>query len=572
MPEDQSYSSENPYEHTEAEWEVPEKAQRVRPLFPPIWVWTLFGIFAALIAYVRGAEVGGDRAIANVLTLILAFFACNVLSVWFLFMSGYTRVFRFNTLAAVLGLVVCFFLAFKIDHVTGELVPVFRPRWMPPRDEQMQEAQATSAVEVVDLTRTTENDFPQFLGPNRNGKLSGPRLKTDWHAEGPTKVWRQPIGAGWSAFAAVNGFAITLEQRSEQELVTCYQIATGELVWVHAERARHETVLGGVGPRSTPTIHAGKVYALGAMGNLLCLAGSTGDVIWQDNLLQRYGVLPEDDGKAVAWGRSGSPLIVDDLVVVPAGGPATGKKVSLAAFDSNTGDLVWEAGDRQVGYSSPVLATLAGKRQIVSVNENNVSGHDAKTGKILWEFDWAGHSNGDANVSNPQILSENRLLFSKHYGKGSAMVKLSQGSDAGMIPAEIWSHEGLLKTKFTNAIVHRGFAYALSDGVLECVDIAKGKRRWKRGRYGQGQILLVGNVILVQAESGEVAMVDASPKKFRELSRFQAIDGQTWNNLCLYGDLLLVRNAEEAACYRLPTEAANDATPAASAPAASPPK
>ena len=550
MTDESPVEPENPYEKPGV---VDDSPPGPWPLFPPAWVWVLFAIFVLLVGFVRIREVSGDRAAVNILTLILSFFACCTFGLWFLFLSGYSRGFRLKMIGAGLAAITCFFAAFTIDHVSGELVPAFRPRWRPPRDAQLEQPPATSAVAGINFQATTDRDFPQFLGPGRNGKLAGPVLQTDWQAHPPELLWRQPIGAGWSSFAAVNGFAVTLEQRGDEEIVSCYRIQTGEPVWAHSETTRHSTVLGGVGPRSTPTIDEGKVYTLGATGNLICLEGSTGLVVWQDSLLARYGVAPEDDLKAVAWGRANSPLIVDDLLIVPAGGPREGKKVSLAAFNKDTGELVWEAGDRQVSYSSPVLATLAGQRQIVSVNENNVSAHEPETGKELWQFKWMGQSNGMASVSNPQILGASRVLLSKHYGKGAAVLELVANPAGGMKAEQVWAKNNLLKTKFTNAVVHAGHAYALSDGILECVDLENGQRRWKRGRYGQGQILAVGDLLLVQAESGEVAMVALSSNRFTELAKFRAIEGQTWNNLCLYGDLLLVRNAQEAACYRLPT-------------------
>ncbi|MBP85501.1 MAG: hypothetical protein CMJ64_02100 [Planctomycetaceae bacterium] len=569
MTDDTPTASENPYENPQV---VDDPPIRRWPLFPPVWVWVLFAFFVVLVGLVRVREVSGDRAIVNILTLILSFLACNVLGLWFLFLSGYSRSLRWKTIAAFTGALICFFSAFKIDHVTGELVPVFRCRWQPPRDAQLEQPDVASNSPAIDLQTTTDQDFPQFLGPHRDGQLDGPLLETDWQTHPPQELWRQPIGAGWSSFAAVNGFAVTIEQRGEEEIVSCYRVATGELVWAHSETTRHSTVMGGVGPRSTPTIHEGKVYTLGATGNLLCLDGSDGEIVWQDNVLTRYGVTPEEDIKSVAWGRAGSPLIVDDLLVVPSGGPANGKKVSLAAFNKDTGELVWEAGDRQVSYSSPVLADLLGKRQIVLVNENNVSAHAPTTGEELWQHAWPGASNTEASVANPQIVGENRVLLSKHYGKGAVVLELVTDTAGVVGTKEVWAEKVVLKTKFTNVIVHDGHAYALSDGILECVDVESGKRRWKRGRYGQGQVLRVGELILVQAESGEVAMVALSPSKFTELSKFQAIEGQTWNNLCLYGDLLLVRNAEEAACYRLATRSPVDAMPEGPAPEANPPE
>jgi outer membrane protein assembly factor BamB len=309
--------------------------------------------------------------------------------------------------------------------------------------------------------------------------------------------------------------------------------------------------MGGAGPRSTPTIHEGRVYALGATGMLYCLDGSSGGVLWSDNLLERYGVTLDDEENTVTWGRSASPLLVDNLCVVPAGGPPEGPYVSLTAFDKNTGQIVWEAGDRQISYSSPVLATLGGQRQILIVNEDQVTGHDPQNGRVLWSYDWPGGSASNASVSQPVALSEDRVLLSKHYGGGAALLRVNRVEDQEYVVNSIWLDSSLLKTKFTNVVVRGDYIYGLSDGILECVEWASGERCWKRGRYGHGQLLGVGDLLLVQAESGEVALARAAPDRFRELASFQALDGKTWNNLCLYKELLLVRNAEEAACYEL---------------------
>lgn len=523
-------------------------------LTPPIWVWIVLAFVAGMIALVRGRDVGGDHAIANILTLILSFLGCCTVSFWFLFFSGYTRLFRFCSFVGVIASIMLFFTAFRIEHVSGEMVPKFRARWAPPADSLLDTPTEIASTDGIDVVTTSDEDFPQFLGPQRNGTVPNLQLARDWKSNPPQQLWRQPIGAGWSGFVAVNGYAFTMEQRGDEELVTCYEIATGKLLWGHSETNRHETVLGGVGPRSTPTVYEGKVYTLGPSGSLLCLAGATGEVVWKDNLLSRYNVPPGEDSLAVAWGRSNSPLIVDDLVVVPAGGPKAGPHVSLAAFNRLTGELVWEAGDRQISYASPSLAMLGDRRMIVSVNEDNVSGHAVETGEVLWQIDWPGNSAANASTSQATLLSDGRLLLTKGYGAGAALWKLTAEADGKISTANLWANAAVLKTKFTNHVIYQDSIYALSDGIVECISLEDGERRWKKGRYGHGQILLVGDSLLVQAESGEVILVDATPNKFNELTTFSAIDGKTWNNLCLYGDLLLVRNAEEAACYRLPTQ------------------
>jgi outer membrane protein assembly factor BamB len=512
-----------------------------------------------------------DPAHRNIATLIFGFVALLTTWIWLCFQSGLApwirRTAAVGSLIVVAGLVA----ALRYEEVDGSMMPRFVPRWAAVHHAELGAipARAPTDESQIDLTTTTPDDFPQFLGPQRMPWLPGPQLARDWSATPPRELWKQPIGAGWSGFAARNGYAVTLEQRGDEEWVSCYEIATGKPVWGHAVTARHYNAMGGVGPRSTPTIHNGRVYALGATGILRCLDGASGTLVWQDDLLDRYGISQEDFEAMVNWGRAGSPLIVDDLVVVPAGGKK-GRAKTLVALRAETGDLVWNAenvieGDGttdQIAYASPVLATLAGRRQILIVNESTASGHDPKNGVRLWSHPWPGHSNMNASSSQAVPIEPDRVLLSKGYGGGAEMLRLKPGSD-GLLEVEsvstggeegVWRDPRVLQTKFSNIVVHEGHLYGLSEGILECVEVDTGKRQWKhsRGRYGHGQILGVGDLLLVLAEDGRLALVELSPRRFTELGSIQALQGKTWNTLCLYGKKLLIRNAQEAACYELP--------------------
>jgi len=523
---------------------VRTRKSRGRRRLPPIWVWVVFAACAIGVIWIRRPETP-DKAFANVTTLILSFVAGMSLLVWFSFLSAFPRRTRLTPVILLVALVASALALLRIDSVNGELVPAFRLRWSAKPDELLGKAQTQRLPAGVDLSRTTESDFSQFLGPKRDA--SAPAEPID--VERPPKLlWKQKIGAGWSAFAVVGDFAVTLEQRGEEELVTCYRASTGDLLWVYAAMARHTSTLGGTGPRSTPTIHEGKVYALGATGLLHCLDGSTGRRLWERNLHKEYGLTEAEDLRNVAWGRAGSPLIVDKMVVVPAGGKPDRPPVSLVAYDKDTGKKIWEGGSRQIAFASPCLTTIGGARQIVIVNEDNVTGHDPKTGKVLWAHPWPGTSNMDANASQAVPIGDDRLFVSKGYSGGASVFVVERKGDAWNT-REIWNKKNILKTKFTNVAILNGFAYGLSDGILECVNVADGERRWKRGRYGHGQVLRVGDVLIVQAEIGEVALVEASSERYVELMRFQAIEGKSWNNPALSGRRLLVRNGEEAACY-----------------------
>jgi outer membrane protein assembly factor BamB len=529
---------------------TPSKPARQR-FFPNWIVLAIVAFFVIALVAVRATDPAGDEAVINVLTLVLGFLAAATLMLWFAFFSSYSRVLRLVTFASLALGIGIFFTFYKIERVTGALIPTFRPRFSQADDAQLG-ALETSNDDGVDLSATSADDFPGFLGPNRDAVLTSVSLERDWEKHPPKLLWKQSIGAGWSGFAVVNGYAITLEQRGDQELIACYEVLTGKPRWQHTEPGRHETVLGGIGPRSTPTIHNGKVFVTTAGGILACLEGATGKPLWRVNLIEKFGSTKDVDAAEISWGRATSPLIVDDLVVVPAGGPP-GKAVSLAAFKQDSGELAWQSGSTQISYASPTLATLAGVPQILSVNESNVSGHDRETGKLLWEADWAGDSSANASASQPQTPGNDRVLLSKGYSVGARMLKVEKGADGAFTTSTLWESSRVLKTKFTNAAIINNHAYDLSDGLLECVDLETGERTWRGQRYGHGQVLAVGDVLLVMTENtGEVVMVDASPEKFTELGRLQALEGQTWNNLCLAGKHLLVRNSQEAACFELP--------------------
>jgi outer membrane protein assembly factor BamB len=537
------------------------KSAAPRPLVPPARVFVTLASLAAAAALVcmglLEPLVGGvvDAAVRNIITLILAFSGLMALLGWFLFQSGHPaglkRAVGLGLLAAV-G-VAC--AVFRIERVSGDLVPQLAFRWAPSRDRLLPQVakQATEAAAAAAWAETP-GDFSRFLGPQGSASLEGPILDPAWKSRPPEQLWRRPIGAGWSGFATCGDHAVTLEQRGDDEIVSCQSIVTGDVEWTVSVPARHETVLGGVGPRSTPTIAGGAAYTTGATGWLHAIDGASGRVLWKKNVLDDLGIDAAAHSLAVAWGRAGSPLVTESLVIVPGGGPRQdGSAVSLVAYGRLTGDRRWTGGAEQISYVSPQTASIGGREIVFTVNESSVAGYDPADGTELWRFDWPGHSNSDATCSQAHVCDGGRIFVSKGYGAGAAAFELKAG-DPPTFEA-VWRQPGLLKTKFTNVAIHDGHAYGLSDGILECVSLADGSRRWKGGRYGQGQVLRVGGLLLVQAESGEVVVVACSPEKHHVMGRFAAIDGQTWNNLCLTGDRLLVRNAEEAACYRLPLAA-----------------
>lgn len=433
----------------------------------------------------------------------------------------------------------------------GSEQPPARGDAQSPPTKHVQHPAPAKAIDVTPVP-CGPHDFPQFLGPDRNGCLRGRNLARDWTAQPPRLLWKQPIGPGWSSFAVVADYAVTQQQLDEMELIVCYSLKSGKVLWSHGNRVRFSSVIAGDGPRATPTIADGRVFALGSTGILNALALTDGTPLWETDILADHAAQP------LQWGQSGSPLVVDGLVVVNPGGP---RGHSLAAYDAATGQPRWHAGDDAASYASPMLATQAGRPQIVMVNQYSVTGHDPSTGGLLWTYpptEQKAHTwlAPDPKVPQPLVVSADRLLIAAGYGLGCMLLELTPGAAEHRKVRELWDgFNRQLKPKFTNLVLHEGYVYGLDDGTaLVCLDVESGARRWKQGRYGHGQILLVDDLLLVQSDTGRVALVEASPEGYRELGSFQAVEGKTWNTPALAGRLLLIRNDREAACFELPAQ------------------
>ncbi len=493
-----------------------------------------------------------DEAVLNLVSTGFAVLAVGTLIVWFLWRSALLLRYRRYAIWVVLMVLVGLAFSVRVEGVSGNMVMKFKWTWSKPKDATLANT-GWKAADAADLSKVSDTDVTGFLGNDRTNFMAGPKLAKDWSASPPKVKWRREIGAGWSAFVSVNGFAVTMEQRGAEELVTCYQIQTGDPVWKYSIKARHENALGGIGPRSTPTIFNGKVYTLGATGHLACLDGATGKPIWTHDLHQELGLTQSDAEKMVYWGRAASCLILNGNVIVPLGG--TGEDIaSLVAYDAETGKEQWRGGKEQVSYASPIYVTLDGVPQIVIVNEASVTGHNPTNGKVLWRHVWPGNSAANASSSIPHVVGANQLLLSKGYGQGSEVIELSHANDEWQVKS-VAANKKALMTKFTNLTIINGNVYGLSDGILECVSLPDLKRRWKSsgGRFGHGQVLGVGDVILVQTEQlEEIVLVAADPSKLEVLGRMPGPTGKSWNNLCLVNNLLLARSEEEAVCYELP--------------------
>jgi outer membrane protein assembly factor BamB len=379
------------------------------------------------------------------------------------------------------------------------------------------------------------NYWTNFRGPKRDGNYEATPVLTSWPASGLTPIWKQPVGLGFASFSVADGRAFTIEQRRGQEIVAAYDFGTGREVWTQGWNAEF-TESTGDGPRSTPTWDQGRLYALGATGELRCLDANTGAVIWGKNILS------DNQARNLPWAMAASPLIVDDKVIVLPGG-ANGK--SVVAYNKMTGAPVWKVLDDQQAYVSPMLVELAGRRQIIVVSSSRIVGLVPETGALLWSHPW-DTSNG-INVSQPIIVDKNRFFISSGYGKGAALVEV-KGSGQSFTTTTIWENINM-KNKFNSSVLYNGYVYGLDEGILTCLDVNTGDRKWKGGRYGYGQVIVASGHLIVTSDAGELALVKASPDAYTEVARFTALQGKTWNYPAIADGRLLVRNANEMAAY-----------------------
>jgi outer membrane protein assembly factor BamB len=387
--------------------------------------------------------------------------------------------------------------------------------------------------EAASGTPEADAVWPGFRGPSRDGVVRTVSIQTDWATSPPTALWRRPVGPGWSSFAVLGDLIYTQEQRGSDEIVSAYRLATGQPVWRHHDKVRFWESNGGAGPRATPTVGGGRVFTLGATGVLNALDARTGARLWSQNAAGDTGAkLPE-------WGFSGSPLVVDGLVVVATSGV-------LAAYDARTGARRWIGPEGNEGYTSPQLATIDGVKQVLLMSGSGLASVAPADGTPLWRHEWKGYP-----IVQPALMPDGGILIVANEMSGTRRLAVARTAE-GWRAEERWTSNGL-KPWFNDFVVHEGHAFGFDGTILACIDLADGTRKWKGGRYGGGQLVLLPDqdALLVISEQGELALVSATPAGFKEIARAPAIEGKTWNHPVIAGNVLLVRNGEQMAAFRL---------------------
>ena len=459
-----------------------------------------------------------------------------------------SRLSRGGRRAAIAVAVVLGCLAFTVIRtggIYGEPYSDLHWRWTKTPEERLLaqgdepvSPTTTPAMVVTNEGAKAGSEWPGFRGPNRDGvSRGGVAIATDWSQHPPVEMWRRPIGPGWSSFAVSNNIVYTQEQRGNDEVVSAYDLTTGKPVWRHKDAARFWESNAGAGPRGTPTLANGRVYTLGATGILNALNAADGTVIFSRN------AATDTKAKLPEWGFASSPVVTGDTVIVATAGV-------LAAYDTANGNLRWSSLSGGRGYSSPHLSTIDGVTQVLMVNHEGVTSVAPADGSVLWKHAWEGDS-----IVQPAVTADGGVLIGSGSGLGSEIgvrrVALTHAS-GGWTAGEGWTSIGL-KPYFNDFVVSKDYAFGFDGSSIACIDLKNGERKWKGGSYGHGQIVLLAdqNLLLVVSEGGDLALVKATPDQFTELSRFKAIEGKTWNHPVLVGDILLVRNSEEMAAFRV---------------------
>lgn len=471
----------------------------------------------------------------------------------------------FNRTRVALGfaLAAALFSAFlRTDGVWGNFAFSLAPRWKPTaedlalKDIRQAEKMTTKAdVDAAPIIAALKSpNWPTFRGPDGTSSQTGTQFSDNWDSTPPIEIWRSRIGPAWSSFVVAANRLFTQEQRGENEAVTCYNADNGEPIWSFETPSRFFESLGGLGPRATPTLADGSIYALGAEGILVRLNPLDGKLIWKADLKQA-----SDRKVPPMWGFSASPCVENGTVILHAGGK---DDKGVIAFNIDDGSVAWSAPAGEMSYSSVQKITLLDQPYLCLLSNLGVHLWDLNGKPVLnYEFSHQGY-----RALQAQVIDGNKLLIPAGMGTGTRLVEFSQEpiSNESTKPTphttptlsakELWTSKDM-KPDYNDLLVHKGHIYGFDNAIFACIGLDDGKRRWKGGRYEKGQAFLLADsdLILVVSEPGDLVLLRATPEKHEEIAKIPALKDKTWNHPVVIGDKLYLRNAEEAVCYKLPT-------------------
>ena len=375
-------------------------------------------------------------------------------------------------------------------------------------------------------------DWTQWRGPSRDGRSAETGLLKTWPAQGPPVAWRTTgAGIGYSSFAASGGRLYTLGGRNQREFVIAFDASTGKRVWETPAGALFGNDRGD-GPRGTPTIDGDRLYALGGSGDLVCLDVKAGKPIWTKNLMRDFG------GSNIYWGLSESPLVVNDRVLVQAGG----RNAAIVALDKMTGEALWRRHSDEPGYSSAVVAQVGNTQQAIFFTAHRAVGVSVRDGRELWSYDRV--SNSTANVATP-VVAGNRVFLSSDYGTGAALLELtSSGAREIYFTPEMRNHH-------STSVLVGDHLYGFSGSILTAMRLADGRVAWRDRSVGKGSLIYADERLYLYSENGVVGLAEPAPAGYREHGRFRIQAGSlpTWSHPIVSGGRLILRDQDSVYAY-----------------------
>jgi outer membrane protein assembly factor BamB len=509
-------------------------------------VWGLLALF-----------VGGAAAVAvsqkTLGTIGVLFFGLPIVftawAVWLLVSRNLSTAVRSMGLVAILGLSWSSMTLLRMDGLSGDLKADVNWRWAPKAEDLYlaELAAASSPIPAMEMpagehaTALTlpPGDWPAVRGAARDGVVRNLTIDTDWDRNPPQLSWRKRVGPAWSSLAIIGERLFTQEQRGEQEAVVCLDTNTGHELWAHEDAVRFWDGQAGAGPRATPTFVDGKLYTLGATGLLNCLDAASGKMLWQRD------IVADTKAPLPMWGFASSPLVVDDVVIVFAGGS---ESKGLVAYRAASGEPQWTAATGPISYGSPQPVQIGGETQILFLSDFGLVAVRPETGEVCWQHEAVNNSIWRA--TQPRLLGDASVLFGS---EDLGLVRLDLSSSASIwSAAERWASKSM-KPAYNDFVVIDNAVYGFNGSIFCCVDAETGAQRWKGGRYGHGQLLLLEDqkLLVILSEAGDVVLVAAQPERHQEIARFHALDGKTWNHPAIAHGRLYVRNDEQMACYVL---------------------
>jgi outer membrane protein assembly factor BamB len=385
-------------------------------------------------------------------------------------------------------------------------------------------------------TAAQPSDWFQWRGPNRDGHSTETGLLKEWPSGGPKELWRATgAGTGFSSFSASNNRLFTLGARANIEYVMAFDAATGNRLWEVPNGQRFRNDMGD-GPRSTPTIDGDRVYAFGGTGELVCLEAATGKKVWSVNVVNQFG------GNTPYWGYSESPLIVNDRIILNAGG----RRASIVALNKLNGQTIWQQHNDDAGYSSPMLLRTGSLQQVVFFTGQRGLAVDPRDGRLLWSYNRA--SNSTANIATP-IVRGNRVFFSSDYGTGAALVEVRAAGNIASAQEVYFTRD--MRNHHASSVVVGDHIYGFSSSILTALKFDTGEMAWRNRSVGKGSLIYADERLYLYSEQGAVGLAEATPTEYRERGRFsiKASGPPTWSHPIITNGRLIIRDQDTIYAY-----------------------